>query len=59
MRRRKSGAIVGTERVRLRERRGLLDSRVRGNDMGSAGAPRIANPRFIPQGRPEAGANSQ
>jgi hypothetical protein len=33
MRRRKSGPIVGAERLRLRERRDPLDSRVRGNDM--------------------------
>ena len=51
MRPRKSGPFVGAERVRLRERRGLLDSRVRGNDTrGIRG--------FIPRGRPKAGANS-
>jgi hypothetical protein len=34
MRRRKPGPVVGAERLSLRERRGILDSRVRGNDMG-------------------------
>jgi hypothetical protein len=33
MRRRKSGPVVGAERMRVPERRGRLDSRVRGNDM--------------------------
>jgi hypothetical protein len=30
---RKSGPLIGARKVRLRERGGLLDSRVRGNDM--------------------------
>ncbi len=33
MRRRKSGPIAEAEKLRLRERRGLLDSRVRESDM--------------------------
>jgi hypothetical protein len=37
MRRCKSERVVEAERVSPPERRGLLDSRVRGNDMGFAG----------------------
>jgi hypothetical protein len=44
MRRRKSAPFVVAERVRLPERRGVLDSRVRGNDMKFAGAAAAAIP---------------
>src|ERR1700679_949065 len=36
---RKSGPVIGAERLGLRERRGLLDSRVCGNDMWFGGEP--------------------